>query len=289
MLGDPGQVTKPSVQADCSAPLASGSVASAAFRARCGYGFLAFEPQRPSEGIFVNPTPGTTPFDPRKSACPLIVYLDLKSPYAYLAKDPTRALAESLGVAVDWRPLSLDIPSFAGSARLDSRDAVAESKRSEAQWTWIKYAYMDARRYARMRGLTLRGTVKIWDTTLAGIGMLWAKAQGEAVLASYLDLTFESFWKRELDAESPSVIETVLVDCGADVSGFAEHAESARPGYLAEQMAIFDAGIFGVPGYVVEGEYYWGREHLPRIRWILEGRRGPAPDIAYACDTVDAR
>ena len=47
------------------------------------------------------------------------------------------------------------------------------------------------------------------------------------------------------------------------------------------QQRIFEAGIFGVPGYVVEGEYYWGREHLPRVRWILGGRRGPAPDIAY--------
>jgi len=32
---------------------------------------------------------------------------------------------------------------------------------------------------------------------------------------------------------------------------------------------------------VVEGEYYWGREHLPRIGWILTGRHGPAPDVGY--------
>ena len=47
------------------------------------------------------------------------------------------------------------------------------------------------------------------------------------------------------------------------------------------QRAIFDAGIFGVPGYVLDGEYYFGREHLPRIRWILAGRVGRAPDVAY--------
>ncbi|HXC53299.1 MAG TPA: DsbA family protein [Candidatus Limnocylindrales bacterium] len=227
-------------------------------------------------------------FDPLRSDRPLIVYVDLKSPYAYLAKDPTRALARRLGIAVDWRPLSLDIPSFAGSARLDSGDNVAESQRSAAQWTWVKYAYGDARRYAKMRGLTLRGTVKIWDTTLAGIAMQWAKAHGDDILARFLDRTFESFWKRELDAESLEVIERVLGESGADVAGFAAHADAARPAYLAEQHAIFDAGIFGVPGYVVEGEYYWGREHLPRIGWILEGRRGPAPDIVYPRETSAA-
>jgi 2-hydroxychromene-2-carboxylate isomerase len=237
----------------------------------------------------VNPSPVPKRFDPLQSDRPLIVYVDLKSPYAFLAIGPTRELAASLGIAVDWRPLSLDIPSFAGSARLDPNDGVAESQRSSAQWTWVKYAYMDARRYARVRGLALRGTVKIWDTTLAGIGMLWAKAQGDQVLAGYLDLTFEPFWKRELDAESPAVIGSVLRSAGADVDGFAAYAESARADYLAQQSVIFDAGIFGVPGYVVDGEYYWGREHLPRIRWILEGRRGPSPDIVYPCDERSAR
>lgn len=231
----------------------------------------------------------STPFDPLRSDRPLIAYVDLKSPYAFIAVDPTRELARSLGIVVDWRPLSLDIPSFAGSARLDSGDNVAESRRSDAQWTWVKYSYHDARRYARLRGLTLRGTTRIWDTTLAGIAMLWAKAHGEDVLERYLDRTFRAFWKRELDAESMETIEQVLRECGADVAGFAVEYEAARPHYLAQQLAIFDAGIFGVPGYIVEGEYYWGREHLPRIGWILGGRRGPAPDVAYACDRIELR
>ena len=230
----------------------------------------------------------STPFDPLRSDRPLIAYVDLKSPYAFIAVKPTREMARALGVAIDWRPLSLDIPSFAGSAKLDASDNVAESQRSEAQWTWIKYSYHDARRYARLRGLTLRGTIKIWDTTLAGIAMLWAKAHGDDVLARFLDRSFEAFWRRELDAESMDAIENVLLESGADVAGFSAAYEAARPHYLAQQAEIFDAGIFGVPGYVVEGEYYWGREHLPRIAWILGGRRGPSPDIAYSCDRIGA-
>ena len=52
------------------------------------------------------------------------------------------------------------------------------------------------------------------------------------------------------------------------------------------QEKIFAAGIFGVPTYVVEEEIYFGREHLPRVRWILEGRKGPAPDIAYELEAT---
>jgi 2-hydroxychromene-2-carboxylate isomerase len=229
-------------------------------------------------------------FDPLRSDRPLIVYVDFKSPYAFVAVQPTFELAESLGVAIDWRPLTLDIPSFAGSARLDKSDRVVESQRSEGQWTFVKYAYHDARRYARLRGWTVRGTVKIWDTTLAGMGLLWAKRQSDSLVREYLETTYERFWKRELDAEDVAAIESLLREIGADVRGFRETTEgAARAEYLAQQEAIFDAGVFGVPGYVVDGEYYWGREHLPRIGWILGGRRGPAPDVAYERVTSHSR
>lgn len=221
-------------------------------------------------------------FEPFVSDRPLIVYVDFKSPYAFVAVRPTRELAAALGIAVDWRPLTLDIPSYLGSARLDERGALVESRRSPGQWSAVRYAYRDARRYAALCGLEVRGTTKIWDTALAGMGMLWAKAQGDAALARYMDGVYEPFWKRALDVEDAAVVEAALARAGADPRGFRELATGAgRAGYDEMQRRIFDAGIFGVPGYVLEGEYYFGREHLPRIRWILSGRVGHAPDVAY--------
>ncbi len=37
------------------------------------------------------------------------------------------------------------------------------------------------------------------------------------------------------------------------------------------QVSSFDQGIFGVPTYLMGEELYFGREHLPRIRWLLQG------------------
>ncbi len=221
-------------------------------------------------------------FDPLASPAPLIVYIDYKSPYAYLAKDPTYAIEDQLGVEIDWRPLTLDIPSYLGSARLDERGGVVESRRTAGQWSRVKYAYRDARRYASLRGLVLRGTTKIWDSSLAGIGMLWAKAQSGAVLRAYTDRVYERFWKRELDIEDVAVVEGILREAGARTTGFRAHAAGeGRALHDDLQRAIFDAGIFGVPTYVVDGEVFFGREHLPRIRWLLTGRRGRPPDVAY--------
>jgi 2-hydroxychromene-2-carboxylate isomerase len=224
----------------------------------------------------------STSFDPLRSNDPLIVYIDFKSPYAFIAKDPTYAIADQLGIEIDWRALTLDIPSYLGSARLDADGRVVENNRTPQQWSGVKYAYRDARRYASLRGLTLRGTTKIWDSSLAGIGMHWAKRQGNVVLRSYIDRVYERFWKRALDIEDPRVIERMLAEAGADTAGFAAHcSDEGRTLHDTVQQQIFAAGIFGVPSYVVAGELFFGREHLPMVRWLLAGKRGPAPDIAY--------
>lgn len=212
----------------------------------------------------------------------LTVYIDYKSPYAFVAKDPTYALEEAFGIEIDWYPLTLNIGSYLGTARTNDSGKVVENNRSERQWAAVKYAYMDARRYAGQRGLTLRGTQKIWDSSLAAIGMLWARQQGHDVLKRYTDTVFKRFWERALDIEDVAVIAAVLAEAGASTDGFSAYLQGEGRRYHDElQEEILDKGYFGVPTYVIDNEMYFGREHLPRVRWHLSGRRGPLPDIAY--------
>jgi 2-hydroxychromene-2-carboxylate isomerase len=203
------------------------------------------------------------------------VYIDYKSPYAYLAKDLVYELERDCAVRVDWLPYVLDIPSFLGSARLDDGGRVIEESRNAHQWRRVRYSYMDCRRQARRRGIVIRGPRKIWDSTLAAAGMLQAKRQGAAVLRRYNDITFERFWKRELDIENPSVIAAVLAEAGGDAAGFADYAAAEGPREVDRiSRAAEEAGIFGVPSFVVDGEQFWGREHLPDIREMLRTNPG---------------
>lgn len=212
----------------------------------------------------------------------LIVYLDIKSPYAYLAKDPAYQLEEEFNIEIDWRPLTLDIPSYLGSAKTNTQGEVVESKRSPQQWLAVRYAYMDAKRYARLNDIILYGTQKIWDSSFAGIAMLWAKEQGRKELRSYLDIVYERFWRRDLDIENSEVMASLLLEAGVSTDGFLDYLHG--PGRLIHdelQGNLHPAGIFGVPTFVIDGEIYFGREHLPSIRWHLSGCNGKAPDIAY--------
>ena len=149
----------------------------------------------------------------------------------------------------------------------------------------------------------MRGTVKIWNTDLPAIGMFWLKQQESLVeqcqphslLARYIDAVYVPFWKRELDVEQLDVVEAILEDIGADVTGFREYATGPGQTFNTEfQQATFAAGVYGVPTYLVqtpEGQSthrYFGREHLPRIAWHLSGEQGPAPDVEYESGAVQA-
>jgi 2-hydroxychromene-2-carboxylate isomerase len=199
----------------------------------------------------------------------LTVYTDYKSPYAYLAKDLAYELERSFPIRLEWRPYILDIPSFLGFARVDGSGNVLEETRNAHQWRRVRYSYMDCRRQARKRGLTIRGPQKIWDSCLAAAGMLFAQRAGDAVFRCYHDMVFERFWQRTLDIENPETIAAVLSQSGADSSVFLAQSDALRSEVAAISRAAEAEGVFGVPTFVLAGELYWGSEHLPDIRTLL--------------------
>jgi 2-hydroxychromene-2-carboxylate isomerase len=199
----------------------------------------------------------------------VIIYTDYKSPYAYLAKDLSYELERDFSVHLEWLPYILDIPGYLGSARLDADGKVVEASRNAHQWRRVRYSYMDCRRQANKRGLVIRGTQKIWDSSLAAAGMLYAKRAGGGVFRSYNDRVFERFWKRELDIEDVRIIAAVLTEAGANGAAFPSQAQTCRDEVAAISREAEAAGVFGVPTFVVDGELFWGREHLPEIREIL--------------------
>ena len=191
-------------------------------------------------------------------------------------------MARAAGVAIDWRPFTLDIPSYLGAARLGKEGSVESSQRTAQQWSGVRYAYMDARRYANLTGKIVRGTVKIWDSSLAGIAMLWAKRH--ARFDPFVDALYPPFWRRELDIEDAGALESVLRHADVPTDGFEAFVHGpGRAEHDALNATAFEAGVFGVPTYLVGDEMWFGREHLPRVAWLLAGgseRAGPPPDVA---------
>src|SRR3954469_3782328 len=107
----------------------------------------------------------------------LKMYSDFKSPYAYLAFDPAFALEQRFRVRLRWLPFQLRIKGKG------ERSVYSEYK--------VKYSYLDARRWGKPRGLWIRGPLKIYDSTPALVGGLFAERHGQ--LVAYGRTVFERF------------------------------------------------------------------------------------------------
>lgn len=191
---------------------------------------------------------------------PIKLYFDYKSPFAYLAKAEAYKLEDEYNVCIEWLPYVLDIPEALGDLQT----------RTQQQWRKIRYLYMDARRWANKKGLTIKGPQKIFDSSIAAVGMLYAQQQEK--FKAYHDRVYEQFWTRALDIEDKHAIASLLNDVGADAEGFLAYLDGEGRTKLAaiQQQAEADE-VFGVPLFIVAGEMFWGHDRVPLLREKLDG------------------
>jgi 2-hydroxychromene-2-carboxylate isomerase len=176
------------------------------------------------------------------------MYSDFKSPYAFLAFDPAFALEDKYRIRIRWKPFQLRLKG--------------KGQRSQYSEYKVKYSYMDARRWANMRGgLMIRGPLKIFDTTPALIGGLFAEKRGK--LREYGNRVFEQFFKRELAADEADAIAQLIAGLGLPDHGYRDYlaGEGVADYERAQEEAVADQ-VFGVPMFYFENEPFWGYDRM---------------------------
>ncbi|HEV2170916.1 MAG TPA: DsbA family protein [Candidatus Binatus sp.] len=181
------------------------------------------------------------------------MYSDYKSPFAYLAFDPAFELEQRYRIRLRWIPFQLRIKG--------------KGERSQYSEYKARYSYLDARRWANQRGLIIRGPLKVYNTTPALIGGLFAEQHGR--LLDYSRRVYELFFKRELEADQPDAVADVIASLGMSADDYRKFlsGEGALAYERAQEEAATDH-VFGVPLFIFEGEPFWGHDRIP----VLEQR-----------------
>lgn len=202
----------------------------------------------------------------------LTVALDIRHPLAYLALGPALELGRELELAIDWLPLASELlrrPSTPGPD--DDRGVL--HRRHRARMIAREIAV-----YADAQGLTVKEPYRNGPADAAHLAWLWMRAHARDALEPFLVEIFRRYWTLELDAGDAIAVSKVVCACGGDAADFLAWSASDGPAALdrvARELA--DAGIFTLPAYLVADQVFCGRQHLPMIRWLLEGRTGPPP------------
>ena len=188
---------------------------------------------------------------------------DFTNAASLLAFKPTYALADELGVNVELLPFPTEVretPPNGSDETVGARHARVRTA----------YVAADTARYARWQGIELNRDATGVDSTVACAGCLWAGRVGAA--RNYAARVLAEFWAGRLELD-PEPLADVLDDLGAP--GFLGY-DYGRD--LEEHKAeVVSRGVYNVPTYVVDGQHFVGRQHLPMIRWLLGGSEGPGP------------
>ncbi|MDH3686934.1 MAG: DsbA family protein [Myxococcales bacterium] len=202
----------------------------------------------------------------------LTVALDIRHPFAYLALGPTIELRRETGVEIDWLPVRTQ-PLRTPSVPAPDDDRGVRHKRHRAEMIAREIAV-----YADAQGLRIESPYRDGPTAALHSAWLWIRVHAPDVLETFLERAFARYWALDLDPHSLDEVVTLAGGCGLDEGAI--RAWTAGKGKDADDRIaaeLAEAGVFQTPAYLLGDEVFYGRQHLPMIRWLLEGRRGPAP------------
>ena len=78
-------------------------------------------------------------------------------------------------------------------------------------------------------------------------------------------------WVQERDIADASVLQAILKEQGVAADRWeATRAPAAQDAYMAYTRQAMDAGVFGAPSYVVDGEIFWGQDRLDFLQRRLQ-------------------
>lgn len=200
----------------------------------------------------------------------LVIGMDLGGLPSYLALAPVITLLDETGVEAVWQPLVRE--SVASEvASTDGEDPLAayKARRQRARNLW---AARELARNCEHLGIGIEQGGRRFDATSLNLGLLFVRTTGGDCRA-YLQRAFRAAFVDGDDVENPvQVAEWVAVP------GFADFCEGQGKRQLQdESAALNEQGLVVAPGFVCDGEVFQGRQHLPMIRWIIQGRQGTPP------------
>ncbi len=183
-------------------------------------------------------------------------YFATMSPWAYLGHERFVQIAGRCNADVRVRPMDLgQVFPVSGGLPLGKRAPQRQA-----------YRLAELRRFSEWLGrpLNLHPTFfpVAGDPSVRLIAVV-AEHDGTDAALRLTGAVLTAVWARDMDIADAATLGTLLTECGLDAGRLAQsQTDAAKAVADAHTQAAIDAGVFGAPSYVIDGEIFWGQDRL---------------------------
>jgi carboxymethylenebutenolidase len=202
---------------------------------------------------------------------PLVVdyYLAPNSPWCYLGHQRFWDLARAAGASVRVMPVDL------GGRVFPSSGGLPLAKRAPQRQA---YRLLELKRFSRWLNLPLVPEPRYFPVSgddAARLIIAVDLKDGTDAAMRFTGAVLRAVWAEERHIADEAVLGELLREQGLSLARLDDaHTQRVHQQYDAYTQRAIDAGVFGAPSYVVDGEIFWGQDRLDFVeRRLRDGAR----------------
>ena len=190
-------------------------------------------------------------------------YFAPQSPWMYLGHARLTELLQRTNTEVRVRPVDFgQIFSVSGGLPLPQRAPQRQA-----------YRLVELRRFSEALGVPLNPQPRHFPLPGDPAALLITAVATHDGAAAAMRLTGaigQAIWAQERHMADAAELAAVLSECELDAQRLAQaDAADNRALYAQHTREAVDAGVFGAPSYVVDGEIFWGQDRLDFVERCL--------------------
>ncbi len=194
-------------------------------------------------------------------------YFAPNSPWAYLGHQRFADMARAAGASIRVLPVDLgQVFQVSGGLPLAKRAPQRQA-----------YRLVELRRFSEFLGIPLTLQPRYFPVAADPAARLITavdQLDGPEAAMRLTGATLAAVWAQERNIADDEVLAALLQEQGLPRQRLADSQQDAvQERYQARTRDAIEAGVFGSPTYVVDGEMFWGQDRLDFLARKLQAAR----------------